>query len=1493
MPGLPIILIADDSSEFLFLLETSLRKFRARLILAHSGKAALEACQGLSLALALVDVHMPGMSGFELARQLNPGRAGEKLPVIFMTNDLEDPVLEKEGYDSGAVDYLYKPVNMEKLKQKISIFLELYNQKQDLVRNGELLARSAEELQQLNAALRNSEEKYRKYIDDALDGVIALDSGGGFLEANGSACRITGYSREELLEMSLPALLPEEPLGKESPFFQWTGEGELSKSEVQLRLKDGSLRWWRTEVFAMEETCFLRFTRDTTETREAEAFREASFELLQILNTPADLKQNLDRILLSLKNHTGIDAIGIRMKQGDEFPFMAQLGFDNPLTERRNPAIKSKPVKAGGKKKTAVTQPLCICKLMFSGKIPGNHPCLSKNGSFITGDAACLPEGLPPEELLLLSPDCCKSPHGNSRALIPLRDRDAVFGLLHFADHRKDRFNRETLVFMEDIASRIGAALLRIRAEENLRSALDDLEKSQRIARIGNWRYLPDERQFIASAESLRIFGFPAGSRPSYREVMGCLHPASAAGLVDRIMKALETDGKYAEKVKIIRSGTGEECVILSIGEVSLSADGLQRTIIGTNQDITEQSLLEEKLVSGEANFRNFFQSMSDLIVVGNQAGKVLFTNDAVSLKLGYSADELRGMFIMDLHPMQFRLEAVQIFADMFAGKRDSCPLPLARKDGLQLPVETRIWPGKWNGKEVIFGYSRDLSSENEALQKFNKLFYNNPALMAISTVPNGVLTDVNNTFLKVTGYTREEVIGKSSSQIALFVHPDRQKNAAGELINKGSVQNLRLKIRTKNGEERDGIFFGEIIESQGKKLFLTVMVDVTESRTIERRQLESEKKYRLLIEMAREGILITQDDRMRYANPVMEELTGYKPEELLGMRFIELVHPADRPLILESYWRRLQGLETAKRYQFRVIKKNREQIWFEMSGVLVEWEGVAATMNFLTDISSRKQAEIQQQQHLAFTTALNKMTEDILSSDRVETILESANRILGETLQLDRSLIYKVSFPQNRISSLCEWIRAEEPRLLPCLGRYSSLDQFRAAFTEMHRSRNYLESHRKAVNPLLIPGGAAQILHRELLINSLLWYPFAFDDQGFYVFTLNQVLEPRNWTKNELDFLESVSRKLSLALMKIRLLEERKSSETALLESEANLAEAQRIARMGSWELDLASGVVKVSDAMYQLYDFDPRAFDGKMESLYQLILPEERGIFENRMRDAFSGMDTAPFEYHILRRDGSLHLIQSEARAECDETGKTLRIIGISQDITERKRVEEELRNSYEELHNLTRHIEIVRENERVTISRDLHDDLGQALTALKIDVGFIRDSNTDPKLSRDIDAVFNTISDTILSVQRLTARLRPEIIEDLGLEAAVEWYVSEFSNRNRIKVVQQLDLDLPISSGVSLAIFRILQESLTNISRHSGASSLEISLGHAKDSVQLIISDNGIGITEEQLRSKNSYGIISMKERTTALGGIFTITGQARKGTTICLTIPGGLS
>ncbi len=247
-----------------------------------------------------------------------------------------------------------------------------------------------------------------------------------------------------------------------------------------------------------------------------------------------------------------------------------------------------------------------------------------------------------------------------------------------------------------------------------------------------------------------------------------------------------------------------------------------------------ERKRTETMLVESEENYRTFFETIGDMIFVSNTEGQIVYANSATSQKLGYSLDELRTMHIIEMHPQSSRDEAVIIVSDMLCGKRNTCPLPLANKNGSIIPVETRIWFGKWSGVNCMFSISKDLTKEQDALQKFDKLFRMNPALMSVTRTIDRTLVDINDAFLNTLGYSKEELTGKTSKELKLFADAEELEHMIQMIVEHRSIREFETKLKTKDGRIREGLISGDIIESQGERYFLAVMIDITDRKKAE-----------------------------------------------------------------------------------------------------------------------------------------------------------------------------------------------------------------------------------------------------------------------------------------------------------------------------------------------------------------------------------------------------------------------------------------------------------------------------------------------------------------------------------------------------------------------------------------------------------------------------------------------------------------------------------
>jgi len=211
---------------------------------------------------------------------------------------------------------------------------------------------------------------------------------------------------------------------------------------------------------------------------------------------------------------------------------------------------------------------------------------------------------------------------------------------------------------------------------------------------------------------------------------------------------------------------------------------------------------------------------------------------------------------------------------------------------------------------------------------------------------------------------------------------------------------------------------------------------------------------------------------------------------------------------------------------------------------------------------------------------------------------------------------------------------------------------------------------------------------------------------------------------------------------------------------------------------------------------------------------------------------------------------------------------------------------------LRNLAAHLQVIREEERERIAHEIHDELGQALTALKMDVHWIRRKlpNTEDSLVEKTVTMSTLIDTTVQSVKRIISELRPRLLDDFGLSAAMEWQADEFMKRTGIQCDIELEPeDIILDEARSIAIFRIFQETLTNITRHADATHARVSLKENTNVIEMRVSDNGKGISKKRLSATQSFGIIGMRERAHSLGGSLVIAGDRGDGTTVTVTIP----
>jgi PAS domain S-box-containing protein len=325
-------------------------------------------------------------------------------------------------------------------------------------------------------------------------------------------------------------------------------------------------------------------------------------------------------------------------------------------------------------------------------------------------------------------------------------------------------------------------------------------------------------------------------------------------------------------------------------------------------------------------------------------------------------------------------------------------------------------------------------------------------------------------------------------------------------------------------------------------------------------------------------------------------------------------------------------------------------------------------------------------------------------------------------------------------------------------------------------------------------------------------------------------------------------------------------------------------------WVLDAQSlAFLSVNDAAIRHYGYSREEFLAR--SIFDILPQEETQAAIAQYQRASAGPVSSPGVSTQYRKDGGL--IEVELTFHKMQFGGRPAYSVLARDVTERNRYERSLRESQEQLRHLAGRLEQVREDERAFLARELHDDLGQLMTAIKMNLFWLSGHPGAPPetVSARIVSSMDLADRTIVAARRLASRLRPGVL-DLGLKAAVEWQVEEFRFSADIRCELELPADeIPLNPEQQVTLFRIFQETLTNVARHAGADLVTIRLTVNADQVILAVQDNGRGITPGEIAKRSSLGLLGIRERVLSLGGLIEIEGKPRAGTLVRVTVPVG--
>ena len=351
----------------------------------------------------------------------------------------------------------------------------------------------------------------------------------------------------------------------------------------------------------------------------------------------------------------------------------------------------------------------------------------------------------------------------------------------------------------------------------------------------------------------------------------------------------------------------------------------------------------------------------------------------------------------------------------------------------------------------------------------------------------------------------------------------------------------------------------------------------------------------------------------------------------------------------------------------------------------------------------------------------------------------------------------------------------------------------------------------------------------------------------------------------------------------------ERRRTEDALRAREVQLQEAQAVGNLGSWEVDVRTRKVWWSDQLRRIFGVDERHVP-TLENSLDSTHPEDRATLAEATRIAVESGRIYDKPYRIVRPDGGVRVVFNSGRMERDEAGTPRRILGVCMDITDKTWIETQARVAAERLRAVSRRLVEVQEAERRVIARELHDRVGQSLTALGLNLRVIVAQmlpESRDRLASQIEECMRLVEDTVAAMRGVMGELRPQALDDYGLLAALRAHAAAFTARTGIHVALSGEEGQErVAKEVELALFRIAQEALNNVAKHSKATAVRVSFSTSARTAVLEFVDDGVGFDAQRAApgGATGWGLMIMRERSEAIGACFNLVSAPGRGVSI---------
>ncbi|MDP3149930.1 MAG: PAS domain S-box protein [Ignavibacteria bacterium] len=861
---------------------------------------------------------------------------------------------------------------------------------------------------------------------------------------------------------------------------------------------------------------------------------------------------------------------------------------------------------------------------------------------------------------------------------------------------------------------------------------------------------------------------------------------------------------------------------------------------LGTITDITERKEMELSLKESEIQYRYLFsQNPAPMLIYELGSLNLLAVNDAFISHYGYSQSEALSLKLTDLYPETEKSPIAKLSGELH-GHAYVGEWHHLKKDGTQITIEAHSHGFIFNDREARIAVITDITERKkiedalrESEEKFKFAFHTSPDSVNINSLSDGKYIEINEGFTRITGYTKEDVIGKSSFEINIWENQEQRSKLVEGLRERGRIDNLETKFRMKDGKIIHGLMSAAIILLKDKPHILSITKDIT-ARKLGEEELQKSyvktKELETIINRSPAVAFLWKAEENWTVEYVSENVIqfGYTPEELLTGKTLlsSIVYPEDLHRVVQevSDYSKLEVNEFNQEY--RILTKSGDvryvddRTWIrrDNEGKITHYQGI------MLDITKRKLSE----------EAVKK------NEKMLRLFIENSPAAIA---MFDTEMKYVIA--SHRF--VADYNLGEQN--LAGRSHYDVFPEMTERWKEIHKRCLAGATERCDEDPFPRADGKVDWVKWEIRP----WYERENEIGGIILFS--EVITDR---KNADEELRTANNRLTDVL---------ENMNDAFVSLDRNWCYSYMNEKAG------------------KIFNRNPKDMIGK-----HIWTEFPEGIGQPFQRNYEKAMNENIFiriEEYYPPYDKWF-----ENRINPTEDGIAI----FFSDITERKKAEDEIKRSREELHRLTVHLQDIREEERKSLAREMHDEIGQILTSIKMNLSFLRRQVEAgekkikiKELDKEIQSMSGMVDHAVVRVRKIITELRPELLDKLGLIPALEWFIEEFAKETKIKCEYKFTVqNLGIDQHKKLAVFRIVQETLTNVARHANATKVKVSIKKTNHEIIVEIKDNGVGISDEKRKGENSFGLLGMRERATITGGTLEISGVEGKGTTVKLII-----